>query len=382
MNFRVLSAIILGFFVGTAGTLWVIDSSKPHTTTANIPKFVNLIHKEPDSTLQTLTLSFQQQREFDNEIALRLALAKATDVEVLKLIALVRDAQLVESPESHANLLGVLIQRVAITNPRKAVNITRTLDPKYRSVCFRLVFLEWGSSDLDSAIEVAKTLSDSTLESAILGIMNSRWDLSCADYYNIAKELNVQTVAVEQMLKSRDLIQSAIPESAWDMVLSSIESGQLINWLPELRTLALRWVEEEWLGVLPYMVTSLGSLELQQAVLYRIIAVSSREDLNSLFAYTLPWNDVFYEELRHRIVAGWAHSDPLNALDTVNAMKFSRHKLGLLKTIADFWDLDSEYSLKDHLDKFPPSIRDWANYRVVENPSVFDIPFYDNWYDD
>ena len=385
MKHQLIMILLMGVLIGVIGSSIVIDTTRPNDA-ETVHDVRNIRVESGGASSLDLTNFMKPQGTFDTELSLRIALSNVVDAEVLDATLLLIENQFEIAPILRSKLLAILSQRLAITDPKIAIEITDILDPSSRAKCIEHIFLEWASSDLYSAVASAQTLKDLDRVVALRAILSARWDLLIEEHFQIAEQMNLEYVAVEHLLNYGDLIQLEDLKFVWEKIVSTLTLEQLTDWLPELRELAKRWLEKDGLEVLHNLLDSLGSVRLQQAVLNPLIYEQAIEDPQAIFQQTFRWNIEFYQDARRLIVSQWGYADPLAAFDTVYRLEFSRHKFDLQKTAVDFLHDGDSVILDDYLDKFPPSLRTWAHYRYVidrddPNSIYFITPYERNWYD-
>ncbi|MCY3627061.1 MAG: hypothetical protein OXG88_05420 [Gammaproteobacteria bacterium] len=387
MKYRPVILILAGTFLGAFGTTLIIEITKANQPEFNSNFSTSMDSAENRSELRTLALEFNKDGEVTTELALRNLLTRTSDPLVSELLTSITDEEITVSTEWRPQLLALLAQRIATSNPKHAVTLTSNLNQRERELCLEYIFMEWAQSDLTSTIAFAKTLSQSDGAAAFLGILNSRQDLTISELIDIAQQLDQPPSAIVSNLKTRDFHQSDDLSEILDFIHSVTSAQDLDRWLPTLRELVERRSETDALEILQEIAISQISSELKLQLLSPAIYELMRTDPATMFTSTLSWHDEFHQQLRRIIISRWAYQDPIPALDRVNSLEFNRQKFALQKTLIESWNPERMDLLEAHLEKFPPSLREWGHARI--NTDQFEwhsfhlhVPYFDNWYDE
>ncbi|MDE0644685.1 MAG: hypothetical protein OXH84_00385 [Gammaproteobacteria bacterium] len=387
MKYRPVILIIVGAFLGAFGTTLIIETTKANQPEVSSNFSIRIDSAENRSELRPLALEFTKDGEFTTELALRNLLSRTSNPLVSELLTSITNEEVTVSTAWRPQLLALLAQRIATSNPKYAVALISNLNQRERELCLEYIFMEWAQSDLTSTVALAKTLSQSDRAAAFLGILNSRQDLTISELIDIAQQLDQPPSAIVSSLKTRDFHQSDDLSEVLDFIHSVTSAQDLDRWLPTLRDLVERRSEVDAPRVLQEIAISQISSELKLQLLSPAIYELMRTDPATMFTSTLSWHDEFHQQLRRILVSDWAYRDPIPALEKVNSLEFNRHKIDLQKILIGSWNPDRMDLLEAHLEKIPPSLREWGHAKI--NTDQFEwhsfhlhAPYLNNWYDD
>ena len=359
MKYRPVILIIVGAFLGAFGTTLIIETTKANQSEVNSNFSTSIDSAENRSELRTLALEFTKDGEITTELALRNLLSRTSNPLVSELLTSITNEEVTVSTAWRPQLLALLAQRIATSNPKHAVTLTSNLNQRERELCLEYIFMEWAQADLTSTVVFAKTLSQSDGAAAFLGILNSGQGLTISELIDIAQQLDQPLSAIVSNLKTRDFHQSDDLSEVLDFIHSVTSAQDLDSWLPTLRDLVERRSEIDALGVLQELAISQISSELKLQLLSPTIYELMRNDPATMFTSTLSWHDEFHQQLRRIIISSWAYRDPIPALERVNSLEFNRQKFALQKTVIESWNPERMDLLETHLEKIPPSLREW-----------------------
>ncbi|MXX95385.1 MAG: hypothetical protein F4039_05565 [Gammaproteobacteria bacterium] len=387
MKYRPVILIIVGAFLGAFGTTLIIETTKANQSEVNSNFSTSIDSAENRSELRTLALEFTKDGEITTELALRNLLSRTSNPLVSELLTSITNEEVTVSTAWRPQLLALLAQRIATSNPKHAVTLTSNLNQRERELCLEYIFMEWAQADLTSTVVFAKTLSQSDGAAAFLGILNSGQGLTISELIDIAQQLDQPLSAIVSNLKTRDFHQSDDLSEVLDFIHSVTSAQDLDSWLPTLRDLVERRSEIDALGVLQELAISQISSELKLQLLSPTIYELMRNDPATMFTSTLSWHDEFHQQLRRIIISSWAYRDPIPALERVNSLEFNRQKFALQKTVIESWNPERMDLLETHLEKIPPSLREWGHARLNTDQSEWHsfhlhAPYSDNWYDE
>jgi len=387
MKYRPVILILAGAFLGAFGTTLIIETTKANQPDVNSNFSIRIDSAENRSKLRTLALEFTKDGEITTELAFRSLLTRTSDSLVSELLTSITNEEITVSSSWRPQLLALLAQRIATSNPKYAVALTWNLNQRERELCLEYIFMEWAQADLTSTVAFAKTLSQSDGAAAFLGILNSRQGLTISELIDIAQQLDQPLSAIVNSLKTHDFHQSDDLSEVLDFIHSVTSAQDLDRWLPTLRELVERRSELDALGVLQEIAISQISSELKLQLLSPAIYELMRTDPATIFTSTLSWHDEFHQQLRQIIIRNWAYRDPIPALEKIDSLEFNRHKIDLQKILIGNWNPDRMDLLEAHLEKIPPSLREWGHARL--NTDQFEwhsfhlhAPYFDNWYDE
>ena len=261
-------------------------------------------------------------------------------------------------PESKRHLVLVLVlQKLATTSPRKAIEIVNDLEPRYRAKCYGGIFAEWAHQDLKNAQKHAKKLAPDAKAAALRGILDSRPDLSRKQVQSIAREIGVENGAVEFHVENARIATVSDPERQWKETLQSIPRDNVSQWTPVLRRLAVEWVREEPLQALDHIVNSLKNESTKSLVLHHALEAFASVDPRSAFNWAVNHDDQSLNSGRKAVVSKWATIDPDSALEAINALDLSPHKLDLLSSLFHTWKEHDQAAVSANIHRFPPSLQ-------------------------
>lgn len=298
-----------------------------------------------------------QDSLFDVQVDLLNLLAEANERQMRELVSKVQRGVFKVHESKRHLVLALVLQKLATTSPRKAIEIVKDLEPQYRVTCYGGIFAEWAHQDLKKAQKHAKKLAPEAKAAALRGILDSRPDLARKQMQSIAREIGVENGAVEVFVENARVATVSDPESQWKDTLESIRGDNVSQWTPVLRRLAVEWVRVEPLQALDHIVNSLNNEYAKSAVLYHALTAFASVDPRSAFNWAVNHDDQSLNSGRKAIVSQWAKIDPDSALEAINALDLSPHKLDLLSSLFHSWKDHDQAGVSANIHRFPPSLQ-------------------------
>ena len=297
----------------------------------------------------------------------------------------VDELKLTLEPEPGLSVRGLeefqtaLLERLAVLNPVVAMQLSmemksfgtelETLNPldtqeyspsvtDYESMPFvRSVFNEWALSDLDDAVNNAKSLTEDARMNALAGILATLSGEPLAVFRTIAKEVGDEKLGTDSYVMSLSTATVDDPEAIWDELLSLVKQDDT-NKSKVLENIAQQWYEKDGMRILDEINTSPLDEYIKENVVARVLRLAAANIPQEAFQYaqTLPIEGSFFSSALYSVIDIWAQSDPQSAYQAVSNVEPSRQRERLQAEVVEIWASNEPYDFLENLDSFPPQI--------------------------
>ena len=209
---------------------------------------------------------FSQPSIFDQQTAIFDSLSSASAQELKDLWM---QSQEVERQSHRKKLQHAILRKLATINPHDALHLIDDVSIFETDLMVRSLFIEWSISQLDKAIETAKSLSRDQRQVALEAILNTRDDLTDARRHDIAIQLEHKEVFLKLASDSKASQNIADPQESWETLLNDEVEDVLQT--ESLVKVAEMWFEEIGFEVLSKIYsTNTDNYQLKQQLINRL----------------------------------------------------------------------------------------------------------------
>ena len=239
-------------------------------------------------------------------------------------------------------------------NQQYALNATETeFMPVVRSV-----FKEWALSDLDDAVESAKTLSESARMNALAGILSTLSGEPLTTLRDIAKTLGDEEQGIDAYVMSFRTATVAEPKAIWTELITLVKSDHYYK-TQILGNVAEQWYKKDGIRVLDQINATPLDENRKSNLIRRVLHLAATNNPQEAFQYAQTLStDRRYSSSVYNVVDIWAKSDPQAAYQAVTRVEQSRDRERLQTTVVHSWASNEPYYYLNNLDKFPSSTRE------------------------
>lgn len=273
---------------------------------------------------------FSHPSIFDQQTAIFDSLSSASAQELKDLWM---QSQEVERQSHRKKLQHAILRKLATINPHDALHLIDDVSIFETDLMVRSLFSEWSISQLDEAIETAKTLSRDQRKVALEAILNTRDDLTDARRHEIALQLEHEEVFLKLASDSKASQNIADPQESWETLLNDEVEDYLQT--ESLVKVAEAWFEQIGFEVLSRIYsTNTDDYQLKQQLLRTVAEM----DLPLALDYTRALTDEREKsDLSRIIVRAWARSDAQAALLAVSTFEPASLVSNLERQISEIW---------------------------------------------
>lgn len=295
---------------------------------------------------QSKEIATTQFQHFVQEVAIQ-ALANINPTEALKRVYDVAPRAPVPDPNLDARSLATW--RMEHLVPGRAEDL------------IRIIYQEWSLSDLEQALEHARTLGELQVPAALQGIVDSRDDLSPAELLVIARELNIESSGNDFIaaVLARQTIPN--PDSAWQafLVRNRDELGSRSQGKTKLlKSIARGLLDRHGLNVIYTIDHQLPDDDgARRWILSRFISQAVVIDPAAAMQIAVSLTPDRLRGIRSSPMRVWAESDPFAALDAALAYQDDEIRNDLLRGIhlsSRTWE--DPRALIGHLNTYPAEL--------------------------
>ena len=331
--------VLCGLGLWVYGSLSTEDKKSTTESTGSVAPIERQSQSEVHSTLKiSLPRDLESldtyQDDYARSVALRALLATADQQSVISLLAQSTEIR----PEDKRLTTQVeIFRRFAVIDPAEAMKHTFDIAWNRRAPIVKAIFLEWATSDVDAALQHAKTLGSSDRRIALEAILRMQDDWSEDRIMELALEFGHESIGTEILEQIQIARAFNDPRAAWNAILEDTQrDGSQVN---ALRTTLQLWVAREGLDVIFEAIESVSESDHPVWVLEPIIKPIAQDDPRQAFELINEFSESARNAAAFTVVGVWAETDPAAALDTVSKLDFHpmNVKDNLMRNIGYAW---------------------------------------------
>lgn len=301
---------------------------------------------------------------FERTIALHGLLDGATTQDLLA--HLKQSTTLGESLREEVQL--AIIQRIASIDPTAALEAISGISSGENDDLHSVVYHEWAVLDLDQAIEHVSSLDPGAQEAAIESVLLSREDLSPERRREIARQLDIEWLAIEVMEQNSTTPTIQNPESEWTALvrrnngnLGTPDNAQLRM----MTHIARAWVLKDGVDAFDNLAESLSTLTSLQKISDLVVRRVADDDPRLAFELAFHMRSIGVTGLIDRVVSQWGRDDPLSALNTVSTLETKYLKGKLQTEVLQSWAMSDPNSLLSQVGGLPEKLQPTARSKAL-----------------
>ncbi len=345
----VAGAFALGLVVA-GGTESSTSSVSPHLTDSDtsINDGSSAIYRKLDQdavqSVAELAIHDRFPSHFERSVALYELVAGADRQELLTHLR--QSSQLAKSLKDEVQL--AIIQCLAAIDPIAALDTVNEFqsdqNPSFHSVIYR----EWSLSNLEQAIEHARGLDPADRKTAVESMLLVREDLTPQHRRELARQLDMEWLAIELMERTSDTPVIQDPESEWTAFvrrnnenLGNPDDAQLRM----MTHIARAWIFKDGVDAIDNLIESLSTLTSLQKISDMVVRQVADDDPRLAFDLTFHMRSSGVTELIDRVVNQWGRVDPLSALNTVSSLELKYLRGKLQTEVLEAWAITDPKAL-------------------------------------
>lgn len=295
-------------------------------------------------------------------------LAFLADADLQAVQQLWKKTKNLRSPAFQEEIQNRVIQRWATLDPQTALDAVRKdLTVKKKSAAMMIIFGEWSLSDLDAAIAHAQRFDSEQKVHAVTGIVLAREDMSAQQRRDVARRLDVESVAIRLLKESTDDVVIDAPEREWNtFVRENLDEFRHLSDkdLQMLVEIGHSWVLQNGGAAFTEMQASLPEnfslLETTRLISKELINRRPRLALDFVLRGVHQGQDLGYHELVVELCASWAETDPSKALEATQRIEARSLRRQVQKTVLEKWATPDPYALLESVAKLPENLQQFA----------------------
>ena len=296
-----------------------------------------------------------------------------------------------DSPYVRRKLLRALIEKLANTNPKRALDYALTHDlpnhlvftpysawdsylvqfaappsaPVQKSFV-STVFSIWATNNLAEASARVEQLDEQYRKRAFAGILDSQTARSLSGLRAIAERTGSEELALEAILADFNVEHLEDPQSAWEEISPLITSGNLFHeWVA--KNVVLQWYERKGLSVVDEIRSASVSNRFKAAMLTLVLkqAVEDTPELAFRRALEIPVEERFRAQVVSDVIKSWAALDPEAAYKVLGEVDDSTLGDSLLRTVVNAWARNDPHFVLENMENFPPGLHSNATNNAL-----------------
>lgn len=304
---------------------------------------------------------------FLRNTALHLRLAQSSEKELMGLLT---QAAEISRKRVRLDITYLIMQRMSSLNPMGALTQIEELQLDNRSVLIALIFEEWSRSDLDAAIDYAKTLGSVSKLSALNGILKSSDDLDEEQHRAIAAQLGIKHFSMDMLSRFSGRELDDAPDLTWNELANDAQTD--LSQVGKLIGVAEDWIERDGLNAIEQIYSSITDWTILMPVLSSALHNSTLADPQTTFEHVLQLDFDTGHFLVSSIVQSWATVDPQAALEAVTVVESNALQTQLRDAIVRTWGGKDPNGLLNAIDSLPINLHSSAREHAIVSMSRFD----------
>lgn len=223
----------------------------------------------------------------------------------------------------------------------------------------RSVFREWALSDLDDAVENAKTLSEDARMNALAGILTTLSGEPLTTHRDIAKTLGDEEQGIDTYVMSFRTATVTDPKAIWTELMSLVKPDHYYK-TQILGNIAEQWYEKDGVRVLDQINATPLEENRKTNLMHRVLRLAASNNPQEAFQYakTLRTERGYLSSILYDVIDIWAESDPQAAYHAVTRVEPSRERERLQGHVVESWASNEPYYYLESQDKFPSNTRE------------------------
>ena len=289
------------------------------------------------------------QDDYARSVALRALLATADQQSVISLLAQSKEIR----PEDKRLTTQVeIFRRFAVIDPREALNYTFDIAWNRRARMVKAIFLEWATSDMDAAIQHAKTLESSDRRNALEAILRIQDDWTEDRIMKLAIEFGHESVGTDVLEQVQIARAFHDPRGAWMAILADAKNDDMQAY--SLGTILELWVTREGFDVVSEALESISQMEYLGSILEPIVRPIAQDDPQRAFELINEFNENARTTAASIVVNEWAETDSVAAMDAVSKLDIrpSYMRDSFMREIGNAWAENAPYEAVENLPKY------------------------------
>ena len=371
-SWKLFVPVAIGMFLGigaTFGTLLITQPTSVHQNGATsdesgqslsvndgpLTDDTNATNKaDLRSVLHRIEAAETEQHRFDRLATIYTFVSGLSSEDVHELLSQSGNSQWKVSRKTRTELQTVLLERLTMTKPLKAVEFVLDHSPSRPDLTPSLVsiFLDWAISDLDEAVATAKQIPEANRKLALQGILQTITDYPFEQRRELATELNLEAYFIESYLKSLDLEKLKTPDQVWYSVIDVAQ--QDYQCFPKLLEIAQLWYANSGFEALDQIRTTFGEGEIKKMFVVTVLQHIAEVDPELAFEYVFDkLSGDTQLDAANQVVGVWASQDPSRALEAVAGLEPSGILEQLQSTVVNQWAVQDPVYVLENLSEFP-----------------------------
>lgn len=298
---------------------------------------------------------------FLRNTALHLRLAQSNEKELMDLLS---QATEISRKSVRQDITYLIMHRMSTLNPVGALRQVEEQQLDNRTALLALIFEEWSHSDLDAAIDHAKTLDSVSKLSALKGILRSRDGLTEEQHRAIAARLGIKHFSMDMLSRFSGRELDDAPDLTWNELANDAQTD--LSQIGTLIGVAEDWIERDGLNAIEQIYSLTTDWAILMPVLSSALHNSTLADPQKTFEHALQLDFDTGHFLVSAIVQSWATVDPQAALEAVTLVESNALQTELRDYVVRIWGRKEPHGLLGSMDSLPTNLRSSASqYALV-----------------
>ncbi|MCY3540941.1 MAG: hypothetical protein OXH31_03415 [Gammaproteobacteria bacterium] len=271
-----------------------------------------------------------------------------------ELIDLLNLTENIERGSIRTSIQTLVVRKLTTYDPDHALRWIADLPRVRRAPLLESVFHEWSLTNLSEAVVGAQSLYGTDQHVALDSILSTRNDISTSTLLDIARELDLEGVALQLLSAHQTFKLIEDPVFAWtELVKDDVDDGKQLD---SFKLIASEWNEEEGLDVL-FHAAELFPHKNDRTALSAVIEGVVGAQLDEAFDYVQNLSRRERGELPCALAMVAARIDPIAALEKVAKWADDPIHVQLQRTVSDTWAHTDPRGMLDNLELLPQVAR-------------------------
>ena len=287
--------------------------------------------------------------DYTRSVALR-ALLSSTDQATVK--SLLEQAKAIRPENQRLTTQIEIFRRFAVFDPAEAMKHTFDIPWNRRAPIVKAIFLEWATSDIDTAIAHAKSLGHTDQRTALDAILRIRDDWSDDRLQQLVREFGLESIGAEVLEQIQVIRAFDDPQSSWNSLLEDDQIDSLQ--IDSLATILELWVARDGFSVVSAALESIPRIDSPLGLLTPVLKPIARDNPQRAFELINEFSENARNTAAWIVLDEWAETDPVAAMNAVSEFDIhpSHTKDSLMRKIGKVWANNAPHEAIKELPKY------------------------------
>ena len=261
-----------------------------------------------------------------------------------------------------------IIQRIAAKDPMVALDAVSEHQSDQDHVLLSAVYREWAVLDLNQAIEHARSLDLDAKKAIVQSMLLAREDLPPLQRREMARQLDIEWLAIEVLDRNSDSPTIQDPEQEWTAFVdrNSENLGSPDETQRRMMThIGSAWVLRDGVNAIDNLIESLSTQTAKGKISELVARQVAESDPRLAFDLAIHVRSLGVIGTTSLVMSQWSRVDPLSALNAVSTLE-AKYLRGKLQTdVLQMWANTDPKSLLNQANDLADQLQSVARTQAI-----------------